>query len=93
MANKDPDREELLREIQEWQFVATELTLFLDTHPENREALRDYNMAHERLRNLHRQWETRYGPLTSQGHSPSQYPWQWVEEPWPWELEKCKGGL
>ena len=32
-------------------------------------------------------YEKQYGPLTNFGHAPSNCPWQWVDEPWPWEKE------
>ncbi|HCD09371.1 MAG TPA: spore coat protein CotJB, partial [Thermoanaerobacter sp.] len=33
------------------------------------------------------QYEQFYGPLMVFGHSQSQYPWKWVDDPWPWEIE------
>ncbi|TDA65823.1 MAG: spore coat protein CotJB [Clostridia bacterium] len=90
MANKpwvlDRGRRELLTQIHQWHFVATELTLFLDTHWDNREALRDYNEAVQRLHQAVEEYERRYGPLMAHGHSPSPYPWAWIEEPWPWQI-------
>ncbi|WP_338031977.1 spore coat protein CotJB [Dehalobacterium formicoaceticum] len=58
---------------------------FLDTNPEHEEALCDYNKFTEELMNLKNMYEARYGPLTNFGGSPSRFPWQWIEEPWPWE--------
>lgn len=78
-------REELLKEIEQWMFAAIEWTLFLDTHPESKEALREYNQAAEKHMMLAREYERRYGPLQPYGMSTSDYPWQWVEEPWPWQ--------
>lgn len=82
------DRQQLqaLRQIQELEFVAIELTLFLDTHPNEREPLVMYNRITRELQNLKKQYEERYGPLAVFGVSPSQYPWRWIEEPWPWEI-------
>ncbi|MDN5347952.1 MAG: spore coat protein [Clostridia bacterium] len=82
----DPRQRELLEQIMQWGFVAVDLTLFLDTHPDNREALRDYNRAVERLMALHKEYQERYGPLMAYGHHPSDYPWEWIQEPWPWEI-------
>lgn len=82
---KQPNRKELLRKIQELSFATVELNLFLDTHPENQQALMDYNYFHQQLMEHKRMYEVNYGPLTNFGFSPSQYPWAWVNEPWPWE--------
>lgn len=82
---KDMAREELMEKIRELQFAAVELNLFLDNHPENKQALSDYNKISEDLSQLKRMYEEKCGPLTNYGYAPSQYPWQWVNEPWPWE--------
>ena len=79
------NRRELLKKIQELEFAAVELNLYLDNHPECQRALADYNRFTEKLINLKNAYEARYGPLTHFGNTPSQYPWQWVDEPWPWE--------
>lgn len=88
MANcKDMAQANMLQEIQGIEFAAVELTLFLDTHPNDQRALNDYNFYTTQLIALKKQYEQTYGPLTVFGCSPSQYPWRWIEEPWPWELD------
>lgn len=80
-------RSDLLKKIQEVEFTALEINLFLDTHPENMEALMDYNKYVYELDQLKKLYEMKYGPLLNFGFSPSQYPWQWINDPWPWEIE------
>ncbi len=82
---KDLNREELMLKIQELEFAVVDLNLFLDTHPENQQALMDYNMYTSELMKLKKVFEMQYGPLTNFGYAPSQYPWRWIESPWPWE--------
>lgn len=77
----------LLKQIQEMEFVNIELVLFLDTHPNDQNALRDYTRVTQQLKELKRRYEERYGPLTVHDFTPATYPWQWVEQPWPWEIE------
>ncbi|HBM75377.1 MAG TPA: spore coat protein CotJB [Clostridiaceae bacterium] len=79
--------DELLRKIQELEFTAVDLNLFLDNHPTSQPALSDYNTITEELRRLKKIYETNFGPLTNFGFAPSQYPWRWVNEPWPWEMK------
>lgn len=79
------NRRNLLRKIQEVEFACVELNLYLDTHPDNEQALCDFNNFTEELMNLKNMYETKYGPLTNFGGSPSRFPWQWIESPWPWE--------
>lgn len=79
--------EDLLKRIQELEFAAVDLNLFLDNHPENQQALIDYNKITEELKKLKKMYEAQYGPLTNFGYAPSQYPWAWVNDPWPWEVK------
>jgi len=81
----DRQRCELMRELQEVSFALVELNLFLDNNPTNQQALADYNMFARKYEELKKMYESLYGPLTNFGYAPSKYPWQWVNEPWPWE--------
>lgn len=77
----------LLKKIQELEFAAVDLNLYLDNHPTHQQALIDYNMISEELKKYKRIYEIKHGPLTNYGYAPSQYPWSWVSEPWPWEIK------
>ncbi len=79
-------RMQMLIDIMALEFTAVELNLFLDTHPGERRALDAYNATVVQLDELKREYEARFGPLTNFGYSASDYPWRWVEEPWPWQI-------
>lgn len=81
-------RKEMMRKIQELEFATIDLNLYLDNHPTNQKALMDYNTLTRDLINLKRMYEMKYGPLTNFGYAPSQYPWQWINDPWPWEIQE-----
>ena len=36
-------------------------------------------------KNKVREYETKYGSLTTNSNSLNNYPWGWIDEPWPWE--------
>ena len=55
-------------------FAISDITLFLDTHPKDPDAL-DYFVA---------EYETKFAPLTQTGEQRQNY-WQWTVSPWPWE--------
>ena len=80
------NRRKLLRAVQALEFTAIEFNLYLDTHPEDKKALADFNTTCRQLQTVRREYENRYGPLTACGSTPSRYPWPWIEEPWPWEI-------
>lgn len=79
---------QLLLKIQQLEFAAVELNLFLDTHPEDQQALAMFNKVHQELMQCVRSYEQTYGPLLNFGFSPAlQNTWRWAELPWPWELK------
>lgn len=82
----ESDRKRRLINIMAEEFTAVEFNLYLDTHPEDEKALNEYNDTVERLNQLKMEYEKEYGPLTNFGYATSEYPWRWVEEPWPWEI-------
>jgi spore coat protein JB len=82
------NKKDLLKKIQEVEFTVLDLNLYLDTHSKNERALMDYNMYSQELMKLKKNYEKHYGPLTNFGYAPSQYPWQWINEPWPWEMKE-----
>jgi spore coat protein JB len=75
-----------LKELQAVDFVIVELTLYLDTHPDDHQAIEQYNrFVHHRMQ-IAQPFQAEFGPLTSFGYSFSQAPWQWKETPWPWQV-------
>lgn len=78
----------MLRRVQEMEFVAIELNLYLDTHPCDCDAINDFNCAAEELIRLKREYEAEFGPLLNFGFSraPDLRQWQWAQGPWPWEI-------
>ena len=81
------NRLELLEEIQATEFVLVELQLYLDTHPSDMEALKQFNEFSRSLDKLKAQFEGKFGPLLGFGFSQSRKTWQWINEPWPWQIE------
>lgn len=76
-----------LRMIQELQFAALELNLFLDNNPGNTKALELFNHLSKELMNHKHHYEEHFGPLLNYGFSPNNSnTWRWVDQPWPWEI-------
>ena len=80
------DRNAILRQLSALDFYAVDLHLFLDTHPNDREALAKFNEVVTEADVLRKEYEKTYGPLTSY-RVPSKFPWQWPSDPWPWQNE------
>lgn len=79
------DRENLLKRLTMLDFMAVDMQLFLDTHPDDTNAIAKYNSIIREADNLRAQYEKSVGPLFSfRSYSPIEN-FQWVDNPWPWE--------
>lgn len=67
------------------RFACWELHLFLDTHPNNKEAARRLEEYSARAAKLKKEFEEKFGPLGETSQNTSR--WEWVSDPWPWEKE------
>ena len=84
------DRRALLDKILEYHFACIKLNLYLDNNPYDEEALFQYDLYSKKLKKAKCNYEMEYGPLTNFGYMPSCYPWDWVNDPWPWDNEFYK---
>ncbi len=75
-----------LFELQKTDFALVELTLYLDTHPTDMQAVQQFNQLSQIRRQIAHDFELKYGPLLQFGHSFSRFPWQWNDTPWPWQV-------
>lgn len=85
-----PSRQELLHTINVASFAVDDVKLFLDTHPDNQDALA-YFREYITLRNRSlEEYSHFFGPLTigTATASCGDY-WKWVNEPWPWQEGGC----
>lgn len=78
--------QKLLDEIRALSFVLTETQLYLDSYPDNRDALAYFRKIRKELAEKTAVYEDSYGPLTPLS-SKAEENWDWVSGPWPWESE------
>jgi len=87
IANQMPNEfYSMLKDIQTVDFVLVELTLYLDTHPDDMQAIQQYNQFAQKRKELVSKFEPLFGPLYAFGLSYTKCPWQWIETPWPWQV-------
>lgn len=80
------DRDELLKKLTELDFIAVDLGLFLNTHPENTEAIQTYNQVITAADAVRMKYEEAYGPLCSfRSYASNTNHWAWNNDPWPWQ--------
>jgi spore coat protein JB len=75
-----------LVELQKVDFALVELSLYLDTHPAEMQAVQQFNQLVQQRQQLANAFEMKYGPLLQFGRSYSRFPWHWVDSPWPWQV-------
>ena len=78
------EREKALNTVRELAFAAHEINLFLDSHPNNRMALRYFRKYCDEMKKAVAAFEESYGPLTANANTSCEE-WAWVKRPWPWE--------
>lgn len=74
------DRDKMLRALSAADFAAWEMHLYLDTHPDDREALEIYEEYKEKAAQCRAVFEERFGALSGAGGC------EWVRDPWPWQF-------
>jgi spore coat protein JB len=83
---KPPNYYKDLEDLQAIDFAILELALYLDTHPDDYDAIAEYNMLTKQRKHIKKAFEIQHGSLTSFGYSYARYPWDWKEAPWPWQV-------
>lgn len=78
------NKTQLLNEIYENSFAINDLTLYLDTHPNDVDALAQFQEAKKRRKAAMSTFEQEYYPLTTDCISDNTNGWTWGDAPAPW---------
>ena len=78
------NREELMKKLMAYKFAINDMSLFLNTHPDDEKALKYHNEYVWEYNKIKEEYEKEYGPITFETEMDS---WKWVTEKWPWEVE------
>ena len=78
-------KRELMRKIQALAFAKTETELYLDCHPDNRQALDYYNKINNELESYILEYSNKFGPIRAENSSSEK--WNWVDDGWPWHVD------
>ena len=68
-------------------FAALDCAMFLDTHPESKEALEYFEYYTNARKQALKEYSSRFSPLTLDTVPKGTDFWAWANEPWPWEME------
>lgn len=80
------NRSQLLQWINEVSFAVTDISLYLDTHPDDKEALAFFMKYNAERQKALRLYNNQFGPLLLDNITNTNF-WNWATDPWPWEGE------
>ena len=80
-------REAMLLELQQLSFVLVDLNLYLDNNPNDQQAINYFNCFFQNYWEKKSAYEMQFGPLANFGYTPAAYPWNCINDPWPWEKQ------
>lgn len=76
----------LMKKIYETGFALDDIVLFLDTHPNDPDAMNYYRCVAKMNQDAVSAYEIQFGPLMNNSVKEGSG-WTWLENPWPWEGE------
>lgn len=78
------EKDQLLLPVQALDFMRIELNLYLDTHPNDVNAINLFARNQVALNEAKARYEERFGPLVVFNATSPNTPWSWTQG-WPWE--------
>ena len=91
MVNEKLKPDTMLSQIQTLCFAIQELALYLDTHPDDKEALELYRTYQHMLHKGKMEYSEKCGPL-NHIMPVDDKTYTWLDDPWPWEYCANKEG-
>jgi spore coat protein JB len=82
----EKDSTGLLHELQALDFALVELTLYLDTHPDDANAIKQHKQLAEQRHDIREKLEAEDGALSSYEANSDKSNWRWSLAPWPWQV-------
>ncbi len=86
--NQAKNKQELFAWINKVSFMACDMALYLDTHPDDQKALEFFQKYSQMRRQALATYASQYGPLNMDVIDNDDH-WYWATQPWPWEGGYC----
>ena len=78
------EREALLKKLSAYAFAAYDWNLYLDTHPDDVQAIKMFRKMSDKAKELCSEFENKFGAITAE-NVPDSQSWEWINNPWPWD--------
>jgi len=85
MVNQGISASTPMKELMALGFVVQELGMYLDTHPDDAEAVKMFQKYNKLYSEGTAEFERRYGPLQMTASGAPDF--DWVNDPWPWDID------
>ena len=85
MINPKNEKDQYLLDLNQVQFAMHDIHLYLDNFPNNTSMIQEFNKNREMYNQILSDYENRFGPIVNYSDSLDKTPWQWNNNPWPWE--------
>lgn len=85
MSRTSTSKQQMLDYINKISFAAIDASLYLDTHPNDEDALHFFHHFNKLRNNALKEYAQMYAPLTLDTNLNHCQSWAWLKEPWPWE--------
>lgn len=79
-------KDTMRNQLQMLDFALQEAMLFLNSHPDDKQAMAYYQSIQKQRNEVAAQYEACFGPLTSRSNQGNT--WEYIQGPWPWEGEE-----
>lgn len=76
------NEKEAMKKVMQLMFAVNDITLYLDTHPQDRNALNLHHQYVVEYENAKKYYEDNFGPLSIYANMNN---WTWSYDKWPWE--------
>ncbi len=83
------ERARMMNDINVIDFTLTELRLYLDTHPYDRDAMQYFQHYSSMLQKVIHEYTVKYGPIDANNVGGCMEEWKWATDPMPWEGGNC----
>ena len=82
------NRTTILQRIKAYDFAIVDMNLYLDTHPDDHQAIQLFNLYKEKRCQLIAEYEAIFGPYINTVKDVQGDTFTWINNPWPWDY--CK---
>ncbi len=76
------NEQDAMKKVMKSMFAVNDITLYLDTHPQDINAISLHNKYVQEYMNAKKFYEDNFGPLSMYAQMNK---WNWVYNKWPWE--------